>query len=105
MGYHLPAGGGSSSGAATGFLGLNLDKLGIPTEEEFIARYSAAMEKSEIVDYDYFVAFGMFRMAAIVQGVYKRGLDGNASSEEATSYKPVIDFFANAALHQIKHRL
>ena len=33
--------------------------------------------------WDFYVAFSLFRLAAIVQGVYKRGLDGNASSETA----------------------
>ena len=35
---------------------------------------------------DFFLAFSLFRLAAIVQGVYKRGLDGNASSETAKNY-------------------
>ena len=40
----------------------------------------------DIPDWDFYVAFSLFRLAAIVQGVYKRGLDGNASSETAKSY-------------------
>ena len=31
-----------------------------------------------------YLAFSFFRLAAILQGVYKRGLDGNASNERAT---------------------
>jgi aminoglycoside phosphotransferase (APT) family kinase protein len=40
----------------------------------------------EVPSWDFYVAFSLFRLAAIVQGVYKRGLDGNASSETATQY-------------------
>ena len=37
------------------------------------------------------MAFGFFRLASIVQGVYKRGLQGNASSSAALSMKGVVD--------------
>ena len=40
-----------------------------------------------IDDWEFYVAYNLFRSAAIVQGVYKRGLDGNASSTNALEYK------------------
>ena len=40
----------------------------------------------------------MFRSAAIIQGVYKRGLDGNASSETALEYKDAARFRSGSAV-------
>ncbi len=104
--YHLPPSPmGAGGGASSGLIGTDLKKLGIPAEQEFIAAYAEAMGGGGIEDYDYFVAFGMFRLAAIVQGVYRRGLDGNASSTKAASYGPVVKFLADAALSKVKARM
>jgi hypothetical protein len=43
------------------------------------------------------MAFGMFRLAAIVQGVYKRGLDGIASSDKAKTYGEHVQFLSDIA--------
>ena len=51
-----------------------------------VAAYARRTGRKEIPDWDFYVAFSLFRLAAIVQGVYKRGLDGNASSDTAKSY-------------------
>ena len=56
---------------------------GIPTEAEYVAAYCRRTGRQRIEDWDFYVAFSLFRLAAIAQGVYKRGLDGNASSPEA----------------------
>ncbi len=56
---------------------------GIPTEAETIASYCRHTGRTEIADWPYYMAFSMFRLAGIAQGVYKRGLDGNASSPRA----------------------
>jgi aminoglycoside phosphotransferase (APT) family kinase protein len=103
--YHLPPNPmGNKLGASSGLMGLNLAKMGIPAEQEFIAAYAGELGGGEIKNYDFFVAFGMFRLAAIVQGVYKRGLDGNASSTKAATYGPIVKFLADAALNQLKSR-
>ena len=62
-----------------------LHALGIPSEEEYLAKYCELTHRTEIPNWHFYVAFNLFRFAAIMQGVYKRGLDGNASSETATS--------------------
>jgi len=66
-----------------GLAGLDLAALGIPTIEEASERYAAASGRS-IGDVDYCLAYNMFRLASIAQGVYARALQGNASSPEAT---------------------
>jgi len=62
----------------------NVDRtaLGIPTEELYVARYCERMGISGIPSWKYCLAFSFFRLAAIVQGVKKRGLEGNASNPE-----------------------
>ena len=69
-----------------GFVNVDVKALGIPTENEQLDAYCAITGRSKIPDFSLFMAFSVFRTAAIVQGVYKRGLDGNASSEEARTF-------------------
>lgn len=71
---HLPTG---------QFKGLDFAALGIPTEQEFVDLYCQYSGRGQIENHLFFVVFSFFRSAAIIQGVYKRGLDGNASSEKA----------------------
>ena len=47
-----------------------------------------------IADWPYFMAFGIFRLAAIAQGVFKRSLQGNASSDNASSYGAAVTMLA-----------
>ncbi|WP_138936087.1 phosphotransferase [Roseovarius arcticus] len=65
------------------FKGLDFKALGIPTEQEFLDLYCKYSGRDSIDNHLFFVAFSFFRSAAIIQGVYKRGLDGNASSQKA----------------------
>jgi aminoglycoside phosphotransferase (APT) family kinase protein len=65
-----------------GLAGVDRKALGIPTEEEYVARYCERMGLAEIPHWKFCLAFSFFRLAAIVQGVKKRGLDGTASNPE-----------------------
>ena len=62
----------------------------------------AAPAATDIPDWDFYLAFSLFRLAAIVQGVYKRGLDGNASSETATQYGNRARALADLAWSMVK---
>jgi aminoglycoside phosphotransferase (APT) family kinase protein len=64
---------------------------GVPNENDFIAAYCQRTGRERIPDWNFYVAFGFFRLASIIQGVYKRGLQGNASSTAALSMKSVVD--------------
>lgn len=66
-----------------GLGGLNLKELGIPSEEEYVEQYCRHMGLARIDDWNFYVIFCFFRIAAILQGVRKRALDGNASSDAA----------------------
>jgi aminoglycoside phosphotransferase (APT) family kinase protein len=63
--------------------GLDLAALGIPTEAEYVQRYCERTSRSGIAGFDFYIAFNLFRLAAILQGVAARALAGNASSAHA----------------------
>lgn len=63
--------------------GLAGPQSGIPTQEEFIAEYCRLTGRESIPNLNFYLAFSFFRLSSIVQGVYKRGIMGNASSTEA----------------------
>ena len=67
----------------SGLLGLEVP--GLPTEAEFVADYCARARRAVPETLDYFVVFSLFRWAAIVAGVYRRALDGNAADARAAS--------------------
>lgn len=65
-----------------GLAGLDLKALGVPMLEEAIARYCEKIGRRTLADFDFCLAYNMFRLASIAQGVYARALQGNASSPE-----------------------
>ncbi len=85
MPYYLPA----DQPALKGLRGLDLAALGIPSEEAYLARYCERVGRDGIPDWTFFLAFSLFRLAAICQGVYARGLQGNAASARAGLYGAV----------------
>ena len=54
-----------------------------------VAEYCKHSGRQEIEDWPFYLIYNMFRSAGIIQGVYKRGLDGNASSQTALEYADV----------------
>ena len=56
---------------------------GIPSEQEMVARYCTQSGRKGTADWKFNMVLSLFRLAAISQGVYKRGLEGNAASPEA----------------------
>ena len=78
MQLRLPPG-----GVMEGLAGVDRNALGIPSEEEYVAQYCERQGIDSIENWDFYVAFSSFRLAAILQGVRKRALDGNASGETA----------------------
>lgn len=68
-----------------GFSGLDLEALGIPTEAEYVERYCARVDRESLPDWHFYLAFSLFRVAAILQGVWRRAQDGQASSKDAAA--------------------
>ena len=67
---------------------------GIPHESEFLEDYCRHAGIGEIPHWRFYLAFSFFRFAAILQGVYRRGLDGNAASREALSKRALVRGYA-----------
>ena len=76
-------------GSFRGIGGLDLQALGIPTQDEYIRRYCERTGLATVEtlkrDWNFYMAYNMFRIAAILQGIAKRAVDGTASSAEAVS--------------------
>ena len=66
-----------------GLAGEDLPALGIPAEEDYVAAYCRRTGRDGIADWDYYLVYGIFRIAAILQGVAKRALEGTAASADA----------------------
>jgi aminoglycoside phosphotransferase (APT) family kinase protein len=79
MTYHLPA----ADPVAAGFAGVDIAALGIPSEADYLAAYARRTGRAEVPDWRFYMAFSLYRTAAIQHGVYRRALAGNASSETA----------------------
>ena len=58
-------------------------ETGIPGEDEVVAMYCKHSGRERIDGWNFYLAFSMFRLASILQGVYARGLQGNAASAHA----------------------
>jgi aminoglycoside phosphotransferase (APT) family kinase protein len=91
MGYRLP----SAGTLGYGYKDHDLDALGVPSEADYVAAYCRRTGRDEISNWEFYMAFSTFRFAAIVQGVYKRGLDGIASSETADTYGTIVQLFSD----------
>ena len=77
MQWRLP-----NAGEFRGLGGLDKVALGIPDEAAYVALYCQRAGLARIDNWSFYLAFSFFRMAAILQGVKKRALDGNASNPE-----------------------
>jgi aminoglycoside phosphotransferase (APT) family kinase protein len=75
-----------SPGTFRGIGGLDLSSLGIPDESAYIARYcerTGRQPDALVTDWNFYMAYNLFRMGGILQGIAKRVVDGTASSEQA----------------------
>ena len=88
-----------------GLLGVDRADLGLPTDDAFIVQYCERRGLDEIDNFGYYVGFCFFRMAAIIQGVLKRALDGNASNpEQAKELGAYVPVFAEHGLKALRQR-
>jgi len=77
MSWHI------APGNFRGIGGLDLKALGIPTEAEYVAAYCGRSGRGRIDNWDFYLAYNMFRIAGILQGIMKRAVDGTAASAHA----------------------
>ncbi len=92
-----------STSEGRGLQGIDRAALGLPTDGEFIGAYCKRRGIGEIDNFGFYLAFNFFRMAAIIQGVLKRALDGNASNpERGKQMGQYVPVFANAGLQALQ---
>jgi aminoglycoside phosphotransferase (APT) family kinase protein len=79
MSWHIPP------GQFRGIGGLDLESLGIPTEAQYVQMYCKRTGRGAInpSHWDFYLAYNLFRIAAILQGIMKRVVDGTAASAHA----------------------
>ncbi len=93
MNWHIP-----QIGITPGLAGINLEKLGIPSEDDYVSNYCSKMGINGIPNWSFYLAFGFFRLAGIAQGVYKRSIQGNASADNAKELGAAVPILGEIAL-------
>src|ERR1051325_8151204 len=76
--YHM--GPGETLG---GVEALDLGAMGIPTESEYVEAYCRKAGRGAIDHWDFYIAFALFRLGAIAQGIMGRVRDGTANDPRA----------------------
>lgn len=98
MQWRLP-----NAGSFRGLAGVDRKARGLPAEAEYVAKYCKRRSIGKIDNWFFYVAFSFFRLGAILQGVYKRSLDGNASNpEKAKLYGAAVPVLAQMAMTMIR---
>jgi aminoglycoside phosphotransferase (APT) family kinase protein len=81
MAWHIP------HTLSRGIAGLDIDALGIPDEDEYLRRYCERTARVDLeavrADWNFYLAYNLFRIAAILQGIARRVVDGTAASAGA----------------------
>lgn len=98
LSYCIPAG----SGQYPGLVGADLKALEIPDEAAFLDSYFSARGTAAPGNWAFYMAFALYRMAAICQGVYYRGIQGNASDPKAKEYGEITRYLAKIGVQRIK---
>jgi aminoglycoside phosphotransferase (APT) family kinase protein len=89
--YRMPG------GIFSGLAGLDLDALGIPSEEHYVAAYCRRTGRDHLPNKDYLIVFCLFRLAGILHGIKGRLVRGNASSAHAAQMVERLEPLAELA--------
>jgi aminoglycoside phosphotransferase (APT) family kinase protein len=86
-----------------GMAGKDFAQLGVPGELEYLRRYSARTGRQvDPARWEFYIAFSLFRLAAILQGLLKRSLDGTANSAQASETGGKARTIAEIAWSQVR---
>jgi aminoglycoside phosphotransferase (APT) family kinase protein len=98
MTWHIPA------GMFRGLMGLKLAELGIPAEAEYVAQYCKATGRGPIPPdhWDFYMAYNLFRIAGIAQGIVGRVREGTAASKQAESMGRIVQPLAELGWAQVE---
>ena len=83
-----------------GLAGADLEALGIPQEDAYVATYCRRTGRSSIPNLDYYIAFNFFRLAAIFHGIKGRVIRGTATNLEAQARVKVLPELINLVWQQ-----
>ncbi len=97
MAWMLPGGGKGIIGLA----GVDRASFGLPSDEQYVAQYCERTGRSGIENWNFYLVFCFFRLAAILQGIKKRAEIGTASSAEAKSRGEQVGLLAAAGVSLI----
>lgn len=86
LAYHLMSWHIVPGGVMRGLGGVELEALGIPSESSYIQAYERRVGRPVAGDWNFYLAYNLFRIAAILQGIAKRVEEGTASSTQAVEY-------------------
>jgi aminoglycoside phosphotransferase (APT) family kinase protein len=98
MMYHIPP------HIVAGLVGADLAALNIPTESDYVASYCRRTGRHRIDNYQFYIAFNVFRLAAIFHGIKGRVLRGTASSAQAWDRAQAFPELAMIAWNQVRAR-
>ncbi len=87
-------------GLPAGMAGQNPAALGLPTEQQYVQRYCQQTGRQEIPQLEFYFAFNLWRLAAIIHGIKGRMIRGNASSNKAGAMVKFLEPLAEAAWAQ-----
>ena len=101
MAWHIPA------TLWRGIGGLDLPALGIPTEAQYVEQYCRKTGREGIAHWDFYIAYNLFRIAAILQGIAHRALAGNANADDAVEMgrraRPLAELGWERAQRTMRH--
>ena len=98
MQWRLP-----NAGEMRGLGGIDRVAMGLPSDEAYVAAYCQRMGLAGVPHWPFLIAFSFFRFAAILQGVYKRALDGNASNpERGVKLGAAVPLMARLAMEEVE---
>ena len=83
-----------------GLRGANITSLGIPTESEYLTSYCLNRGIDALPGYDFYMAFNLFRLAAIFHGIKGRCVRGTAASAQARERAQSFPELAQLAWYQ-----
>ena len=89
-------------GQFRGMMGVDFKALGIPTEQEYVSAYCRRTGRDHIPNWDFYMAYNMFRLAGILQGIMGRVKDGTAASAHALEQGKRARPMAEAGWEQVE---
>ena len=80
-----------------GLAGIDFAAAGIPDEAAYVAAYCRRTGRDRVAEWEFYMVYSLFRIAAIVQGIAKRAIEGTAASHEAVEIGRLARPFAEQA--------